>query len=76
MPRYSQNKDMHKEAVRLKEAGWEEVRYGKHALWRSPCGTEHVTIPWSPGRHRAVANVRAEISRVFRRLSECDSNVH
>ena len=70
MARYSQNKDMHNEAVRLKEAGWVEIRHGKHALWQSPCGTEFVAIPWSPGRHRAVWNARANISRALRRLEE------
>ena len=70
MAQRSGYKDLRKEVERLKEAGWEEVRHTKHVTWKSPCGTERVTVAVSPGRGRALGNVRADITRALRRLEE------
>lgn len=72
---YSRNKDMDMEAQRLRAAGWEPVRYGKHILWKSPCGKQSVAIPKTPKGGRGILNKRAEITRVLRELEVCNAGV-
>jgi hypothetical protein len=68
MPRYSKDKDIAKECVRLLDAGWtfEDKGRSPHAKLRSPGGRQ-LAVPGSPhGGSRATANWLASVRRIER----------
>jgi hypothetical protein len=47
-------------------AGFVLVRAKNHNIFRCPCGHTQVSGPCTPGRGRAVPNLKAQINRTLR----------
>lgn len=60
------NKDINAAIRKLTKQGWTADRLSKHVRLTSPAG-ESITVSFTPGDVRAIANVMADI----RRMSQC-----
>lgn len=65
-PRYSKSKDVHQIVRGLVRRGWLfALTGGGHGSLTAP-GGGCVTVAQSPGDHRAVMNIRADVRRLER----------
>lgn len=57
------------------KAGFVLIRAKTHNVYRCPCGHAQVSSPCTPGRGRAVPNLKAQINRTLRACAALKTNL-